>query len=71
MQAFELFGVDAGESSTSATDTNNTSCATRCTTKQTIEEIWGSKATPKIQLKSMSHKKPQEKLPVNLLFILV
>ena len=47
MQAFELFRVDAGESSTSATDTNNTSCATRSTTKRTIEEIWGSKATPK------------------------
>ena len=56
MQAFELFRVDAGESSTSATDTNNTSCATRSTTKRTIEEIWGSKATSKKPMKSMSHK---------------
>ena len=66
MQAFELFRVDAGESSTSATDTNNTSCATRSTTKRTIEEIWGSKATSKKPLKSI--KQPQEMLPVNSLF---
>ena len=36
-----LLRVGAGESSASATDTNNTSFATRSTTKRTIEEIWG------------------------------
>ena len=52
----ELLRVGAGESSASATDTNNTSFATRSTTKRTIEEIWGSKATSKKPMKSMSHK---------------
>ena len=46
--------VAAGESSASATDTNNTSFATWSTTKQIIEEIWGLKATSKKPLKSMS-----------------
>ena len=47
--------VAAGESSASATDTNNTSFATRSTTKRrNIEEIWGLKATSKKPLKSMS-----------------
>ena len=36
----EPFRVGAGESSASATDTNNTSFATRSSTKQTIEKIW-------------------------------
>ena len=36
----ELLRVGAGESSASATDTNNTSFATRSTAKQMIEEIW-------------------------------
>ena len=36
----EPFWVGAGESSASATDTNNTSFATRSSTKQTIEKIW-------------------------------
>ena len=45
----ELLRVGAGESSASATDTNNTSFATRSTTKQRIEEIWVSKATSKKQ----------------------
>ena len=49
----ELFRVGA-ESSASATDTNDTSFATRSTTKRTIEEIWGLKATSKKPLKSMS-----------------
>ena len=53
-ESSELLRVGAGESSASATDTNNTSFATRSTTKRTIEEIWGSKA--KKPLKSMSHK---------------
>ena len=55
-ESSELHRVGAGESSASATDTNNTSFATRSTTKRTIQEIWGSKATSKKPLKSMSHK---------------
>ena len=51
-----LLRVGAGESSASATDTNNTSFATRSTRKLTIEEIWGSKASSKKPLKSLSHK---------------
>ena len=51
-----LLRVGAGESSASATDTNNTSFATRPTRKRTIEEIWRSKASSKEPLKSMSHK---------------
>ena len=43
-ESSELLWVAAGESSASAADTNN-SFATWSTTKQTIEEIWGSKAT--------------------------
>ena len=43
----ELLKVGAGESSASATNTNNTSFATRSTTKRTVEEILGSKATSK------------------------
>ena len=39
-ESSELLRVGAGESSASATDTNNTSFATRSTTKQTIEEVW-------------------------------
>ena len=44
-ESSELLRVGAGESSASAADTNNTSFATRSTTKWKIEEIWGSKAT--------------------------
>ena len=36
----ELLKVGAGESSASATDTDNTSFATRSTTKRMVEEIW-------------------------------
>ena len=57
-----LLRVGAGESSASATDTNNTSFATQSTRKRMIEEIWESKASSKKLLKSM------EKLLVNLLF---
>ena len=57
----ELLRVGAGESSASATDTNNTSFATQSTTKQAIEKIWGSKATSKKPQKSMSHKATSEK----------
>ena len=46
-ESSELLRVGAGESSASATDTNNTSFATRPTRKRTIEEIWRSKASPK------------------------
>ena len=52
----ELLRVGAGESSVSATDTNNTSFATRSTTKWTIGELWESKSTSKKPRKSMSHK---------------
>ena len=62
-ESSELHGVGAGESSASATDTNNTSFATRSTTKRTIEEIWGSKATSKKPLKSISHKTTSGKTP--------
>ena len=59
----ELLRVGAGESSASATDTNNTSFAIRSTRKRTIEEIWGSKATSKKPQKSMSHKTTSGKTP--------
>ena len=69
-ESSELLRVGAGESSASATDTNNTSFATRSTTKRrNIEEIWGLKATSKKPLKSMSHKTTSGKLPVILLFV--
>ena len=55
-----------GESSASATDTNNTSFATRSTRRWTIEEIWGSKASSKKPLKSMSHKTTSGKTPRKL-----
>ena len=64
-ESSELLRVGAGESSASATDTNNTSFATRSTTKRTIEEIWGSKATSKKLLKSISHKTTSGKTPSN------
>ena len=59
----ELFSVGAGESSASATHENNTSFATRSTTKRTIEEIWGSRATSKKPLNSMSLKTTLGKTP--------
>ena len=68
-ESSELLRVGAGESSASATDTNNTSFATRSTTKRTIEEIWGSKATSKKPLKSMSHKTTSGKTPCNFAFL--
>ena len=55
-ESTEFLRIGAGESFPSATDTNNTCFSTRSTTKGTIEEIWGSKATPKKPQKSMSHK---------------
>ena len=58
-----LLRVGAGEASASATDTNNTSFATRSTRKPTIEEIWGSKASSKKPLKSTSHKTTSGKTP--------
>ena len=59
----EPLRVGAGESSASATDTNNTSFTTRSTTKRTIEKVWGSKATSKKPQKSMSHKATSGKTP--------
>ena len=41
------------------------SFATLSTTKRMIEEIWGSKATSKKPLKSMSHKTTSGKTPCN------
>ena len=67
-ESSEFHEVGAGESSASATDTNNTSFATRSTRKRTIEEIWGSKATSKKPLKSKSHKTNAGKTLINLLF---
>ena len=54
-ESSELYKVSAGESSASATDTNNSSFATGFTKRRTIEKIWKSKATPKKPQKSMSH----------------
>ena len=62
-ESSELLRVGAVKSSASATDTNNNSFATLSTTKRTIEEIWGSKATSKKPLKSMSHKTTSGKTP--------
>ena len=61
----ELLRAGTGESSASATDTNNNSFATRSITKRTVEEIWGSKATSKKPLKCMSHKTTSGKTPGN------
>ena len=62
-ESSELLKVGAGESSASAADTNNTSFTARSTTKGTIEEIWGSKATSKKLLKPMLHKTTSGKTP--------
>ena len=64
-ESSELLRAGAGESSASATDTNNTSFAIWSITKRTIEKIWGSKATSKKPLKSMSHKTTSGKTPSN------
>ena len=53
-ESSELLRVGAGESSASATDTNNTSFTTRSTTKCTIEETLASKTTSKKPLKSVT-----------------
>ena len=44
-ESSELLRVGAGVSSASTNDTNNTPFLTQSTTKRTIEEIWGFKAT--------------------------
>ena len=62
-ESSELLKVNAGESSASATDTNNINFTIRSTTKRMIEEIWGSKATSKKPRKSMSHKTTSGKTP--------
>ena len=58
-----LLGVGTNELSTSATDTSNTSFSIRSTRKQTIEEVWGTKASSQKPLKSMSHKTTSGKTP--------
>ena len=63
VESSELLRVGAGESSASATDANNNSFATRSSGKRMIEDIWGSKATSKKPLKSMSHKTTSGKTP--------
>ena len=67
-ESSELLRVVAGESSASATDTNNTSFATRSTTKRTIEKIWDQKQHQRNHRSLCRIKEPQVKLPVNLLF---
>ena len=64
-ESSELLRVGAGESSASATDTNNTSFAKGSTTKRTIQELWGSKTTSKKPLKSVSDKTISGKTPSN------
>ena len=64
-ESSEFLRFGAGESSASATDTNNTSFATRSTTKRTIQELWGSKTTSKKPLKSVSDKTTSGKTPSN------
>ena len=65
-ESSELLRIGDGKSSAPATDTNNTSFATRSTTKRTIEEMWESKATSKKPLQSIyvlsdNLKKPPSK----------
>ena len=62
-ESSELLRVGAGESFPSTMDTNNTSFATRSTTKRTIAEIWGSKAKSKKSRKFMSYKTISKKTP--------
>ena len=62
-ESSELLRVGAGESSASATYTNNTSFATRSTTKRTIEKIWASKETSKKPRKYMLRKTVSGKAP--------
>ena len=59
----EFLTVDAGKSSASETDPNNSSFATRYTTKWMIEEIWGSKAISMKPSKCMSLKTTSGKTP--------
>ena len=66
-ESSELLRVGAGESSASATDTNNTSFATQSTTKWTIEEIWESKQHQRNHKSLCRIEQPHEKRPVNLL----
>ena len=68
-ESSELLRVGVGESSASATDPNITSFATRSTTKRTIQELWGSKATSKKPLKSMLDKTTSGKTPSNFVIL--
>ena len=69
----EFLRIGAGESTASETDTNNTSFATRSTTKHTFEEVWRSKATSKKPRKSMSYKATSGKTPTKftIFFLLI
>ena len=67
-ESSELLRVGAGESSASATDTNNTSFATRSTTKRKTEEIWDQKQHQRnhcVCRMPMSHKTTSGKTPSN------
>ena len=64
-ESSEIFRDGTGESSASATDTKNTSFATRSIIKQTIEKILESKATSKKPLKSISYNTTSGKTPSN------
>ena len=65
-ESSELLRVGAGESSVSASDTNNNSfIATWSTTKRKTEKIWRSKATSKKPPKSMLPKTTSGKTPSN------
>ena len=67
-ESSEPLRVGAGEPSASATDANNNSFATRSTTKRTVERIWDQKQHQRKHGSLCRIKKPQETLPVNLLF---
>ena len=64
----ELLRVGAGESSASATDTNNTSFCSMVYLKRTMEKYGDQKQHQRNHGSLCRIKQPQEKLPVNLLF---
>ena len=66
-ESSELLRVGAGESSASATDTNNTSFATRSTTKR-LNKYEDQNKHQRNHESQCRIKQPQEKLPGNLLF---
>ena len=60
-ESSELLRIGTGESSASATDTNNTSFATRFTTKQTTEKNGDQKKHKRNHGSLCRIKQPQEK----------